>query len=375
MFMADNGCRQYDVAAYVWPAFSGNDPRTRLFWHEGIGEWQTVKSGPHSNEEYFRLRKPLWGYVNEADPAVMEMEIDAAASHGVNVFIYDWYWYDDRPFLENCLNDGYLKAHNNDRVRFYIMWANHDAGYTWDIRNAGICEDVPVWRGATDLDRFKTVARRLIGQYFHCPSYYRIDGKPVFAIYDIGNLITGLGGVENTKKALDWMREECIRDGLSGLHLQLIRQYADVPNLSGVDGRPFPLEELFDKITVDSTTHYQYVHFCRVDRDYAEITAELPELYRRSHCDAVPYFPHVSVGWNNDQRFCHSNGVLLRNNTPAAFEKALLAAKMYLDSHPSLAPLVTVNSWNEWTENSYLQPGQLVGYGYLEAIRRVFGEK
>lgn len=55
-------------------------------------------------------RKPLWGYVDEADPAVMEMEIEAAAEHGVNVFIYDWYWFDGMPYLENCLNDGFLKA-------------------------------------------------------------------------------------------------------------------------------------------------------------------------------------------------------------------------------------------------------------------------
>ena len=33
----------------------------------------------------------------------MEMPIEAAVRHGVNVFIYDWYWYDNRPFLENCL--------------------------------------------------------------------------------------------------------------------------------------------------------------------------------------------------------------------------------------------------------------------------------
>ena len=40
----------------------------------------------------------------------MEMEIDAAVSHGVNVFIYDRYWYDRRPFLECCLDDGFLGA-------------------------------------------------------------------------------------------------------------------------------------------------------------------------------------------------------------------------------------------------------------------------
>ena len=50
-------------------------------------------------------------------------------------------------------------------------------------------------------------------------------------------------------------------------------------------------------------------------------------------------------------------------------------AKDYVDSHSLPAPLITINSWNEWTETSYLQPDTLHGYGYLEAIRRVFGSE
>ena len=49
-------------------------------------------------------------------------------------------------------------------------------------------------------------------------------------------------------------------------------------------------------------------------------------------------------------------------------------AKRYLAQHPGQVPLVTINSWNEWTETSYLQPDDLYGYGYLEAIKAVFGE-
>jgi len=32
-----------------------------------------------------------------------------------------------------------------------------------------------------------------------------------------------------------------------------------------------------------------------------------------------------------------------------------------------------LNSWNEWLESSYLVPDDLHGYGYLEAVKRVFG--
>ena len=53
-------------------------------------------------------------------------------------------------------------------------------------------------------------------------------------------------------------------------------------------------------------------------------------------------------------------------------EKALQMAKAYADAHPDQPPLITINSWNEWTESSYLQPDQINGYGYLEAVRDVF---
>ena len=50
-------------------------------------------------------------------------------------------------------------------------------------------------------------------------------------------------------------------------------------------------------------------------------------------------------------------------------------AKEYVDTHNLPAALITINSWNEWTETSYLQPDNLYGYGYLEAVKKVFKDK
>ena len=149
--------KTYDVAAYVWPSYHF-DERARIFWPDGIGEWQTVMKNVPKFPGHEQPRLPLWGCVNEADPYVMRMQIDAAADHGVNVFIYDWYWYDRRPFLESCLNDGFLGAPNNHRMKFYLMWANHHASTLWDMRLSDL-GDQTVWLGSVDRAEFERLTQ------------------------------------------------------------------------------------------------------------------------------------------------------------------------------------------------------------------------
>ena len=369
--------RHYDVAAYIWPSYTGDEPRSHMFWPEGEGEWQTVRTATAKFEGHNWPRKPLWGYCNEADPKVMEQQIDAAADHGVNVFIYDWYWYDNRPFLEQCLNNGYLKSPNNDRVKFYLMWANHNVNCVWDKRLAHDHLDTVIWQAAVNRTQFEEIALRLIRRYFTHPSYYTIDDCPLFQIYDLNNLVTGLGGLEQTADAFAWFRAQVVKAGLAGLHLQLTSWGASKLNLSGVDaGTSVTPAGVVEQLCFDSLTHYQYVHFTNIDRDYADIMVDVQKEWAHMERDySVPYFPHVSVGWDNNPRFETFRPGVVRNNTPAEVEKAFVAARDYVDAHPAQPPLITINSWNEWTETSYLQPDDLYGYGYLEAVRNVFHHK
>lgn len=361
--------KKYDIAAYVWPAYTGDEERTRIFWPEGMGEWQSVKNAVVKAGGQSFPRKPLWGYVNEANPEIMKMEIDTALKYGVNVFIYDWYWYDGRPFLENCLNDGFLKADNNSDMKFYLMWANHDLTTLLDIRTSQL--DTVIWKGSVDKDEFDRVVFRVIGKYFSLPNYYCIDGAPVFSIYDINNLVSGLGGIENTKKALDDFRNETIKAGFPGLHLQLIAWGEQSFRFSE---KVYTTCQLVELLGFDSVTNYQFAHLTNIDRDYSEILKDVEKEWVRIDREySVPYHTHVSVGWDNNPRFSGFRAGIVKNNTPENFAKALRLAKKRAEL--CATPLITINSWNEWTETSYLQPDDMYGYGYLEAVKKVFIEE
>ena len=365
--------RKYDVAAFLYPAYAADDPRLTPFWPMGIGEWETVMTVQDRFPGHYWKREPVWGYINEADPAVMEMEINQAVKHGVNVFIFDWYWYDGRPFMETTLNNGFLQAENRNDMQFYLMWANHDVLNLWDTRLYDCEEDNIIWRGQVDREEFEKICKRNIEKYFKQPNYYKIDGKPVFMIYDIKVLIDGLGGFEQTVDALNWFTEETRKAGFPGLDLQLTTW---APNLdySGLDGNKTfePGNDFVNKLGFDSMTHYQFAHFNWMDAEYSDIVKDAIKEWKKLDKEFdVPYYPHVSVGWDNSPRTRES--AVSRNNTPEEFQKALQAAKDFVDARPELHPLITINSWNEWTETSYLQPDNVYGYGYLEAVRNVFG--
>ena len=373
LFAQHGDKKTYDIAAFVWPSYHP-DERAKIFWPDGIGEWQTVRDNKPKFEGHEQDRQPLWGYINEADPYVAAMEIEAAVDHGVNVFIFDWYWYDGLPYLEGHLNDGFLKAKNTEKMKFYIMWANHDVTTVWDKRNAGkVPRSVKIWQGGVDREEFEVIVHRMIDKYFHQPNYYKVNGKPSFMIYDMATFIKGIGGPEEAKAALSWFRDEVKKAGHPGLDLQLtLRKSGNA--ITGITRDNIGTQhELVSQLGFDGATHYQYVHFINIDRDYNEINEDVYKVWEKLEDNFdIPYYPHISIGWDNNPRFEMFRPGIVKNNTPENFEKALIKAKAYVDQHPDQAPLITINSWNEWTETSYLHPCTMYGYGYLEAIQNVF---
>ena len=152
----------YYVAAYIWPSCH-NDPMGQdTLWGEGIGEWEVIKKGNPRFEGHYQPKVPLWGYEMDDDTQVMEKWIDVATAHGINMFIFDWYWYDGQPFLESTVNNGFLKAKNNEKMKFYLMWANHHVAHNyWNVHRYKD-DKSRLWNGTADWDNFKIIVERII---------------------------------------------------------------------------------------------------------------------------------------------------------------------------------------------------------------------
>lgn len=357
----------YDIAAYYWPAYH-DEPRWRRFMPGGEGEWETIRKARPKFPGHYQPRVPQWGYLNEADPRVMEMKIDTAVAHGVNTFIFDWYWYENQPFLEDAVVKGFLGANNNARIRFFLMWANHDATTGWDLKHAD--ENLVVFPGAVGRAIFDTVVDRIVERFFTHPSYYKIDGKPVFSIYDLTNLINGLGGIAPTRAALDSFRDKVRKAGFPGLHLQAILWGVIPKSVSMVPGDHSQTQDnTVSALGFDSLTNYQWCHYVTPSGPYkawAEKAITAWEGWAKEF--SVPFYPHVSVGWDTNPRY-HKLCDLITGNTPELFEGYMRQAFAFVDKHKCSPKLVTVNSWNEWSESSYLEPDTVHGARYLEAIR------
>jgi hypothetical protein len=370
----------YTVASYYFPNYHP-DPRNEKANGKGWTEWELVKNAKPRFEGHDQPKVPLWGYVDESDPKVMAKKIDAAADHHVDVFIFDWYWFDDGPFLERGLEQGFLKAPNNDRMKFATMWANHD----WINIFPASVEGKPdlMYPGTVTLESFDRMTDRIIEQYFRHPSHWMIDGCPYFSIYDMNTLIRSFGSLEATKAALDRFRQKTKDAGFPDLHLNAI--LFGIRILPGEKVVESP-EKLVSFIGFDSVTSYVWLHHVQMPEfpqtPYRFVMEKAIEHWPQTEARFdVPYHPNVTMGWDSSPRCNQSEPFVnkgypftptIGENTPEAFKEALVRCKEFLAGRPAEERILTINCWNEWTEGSYLEPDTTHGMAYLEAIREVF---
>lgn len=369
------------TAAYYFGNFHV-DPRNEAAHGSGWTEWNLVKAAAPRFAGHHQPKVPQWGYADEATPEAFQKKIAAASQNGVDALLFDWYWYEDGPFLNGALDKGYLMAPNNHDVRFALMWANHD----WiDLHPAKLDSPGKVqFQGGISRQTFDTMCDRVV-QLFQHPSYLKLDGEPYFSIYELFRFIAGMGGVSQAALALDALRQKARAVGFPGVHINAVTWGVKLlPGEAEVQNLP----QLLKQLRIDSTTSYVWVHHAQLSKgfqtEYEDVRSQY-EKYRDRASDELGcmYFPNVTVGWDATPRTCQTDNFrvsgypftsVVVNNSPQAFEDSLRSARQFAEHHlPAGKRLVTLNSWNEWTEGSYLEPDMEHGTAYLEAVRKVFG--
>ena len=372
------GNKEYEVAAYYFPNYHV-DPMNEKQYGKGWTEWRLMQCARPRFDGHLQPKVPLWGYEDESDPEVMRKKIAAAAEHGITAFIFDWYWYEEGKFLSAALEKGFFEANKDSDFKFSLMWANHD----WsDIFPAKVFKDKEVlYKGGISEEKGYAALDYIVDKYFSRKDYWVVDGGFYFSVYDLACFIRTFGGVEKTKKALEYFRKKASKYGK--IHLNCI--YYEVPLLKNEVSY-----ENFDEITLklgfDSVTSYTWLHHHATDKlfmDYGELTdLSVADNDLFSKRLSLPYFPNVSVGWDSSPRTVQSDtydnyeaypfSSVMKGNTPEAFRKALLKTREKLDGSGLKTKIVTINAWNEWSEGSYLEPDTANRYEYLEAVKDVF---
>jgi len=339
---------------------------------KGFTEWKLVREARPRFEGHRQPKIPLWGYRDEAVPAVMEQNIEAASSHGIDCFLFDWYWYEDAPFLQRPLDEGFLGASNVDQMQFALMWANHDWTHIFPL---GLRQPSPLLHpGAVSEPVFAHLVDHIIEHYFQSSNYLKIDGRPYFSIFQLQKFLDGFGGLEAARKAVEKFRKRVITAGFPGVHLNTMVNLWGAPLIPG-DPVVQDQQEIIRALGFDSLTSYVWPNTLGPG-DFPETDYRLVGEKARRKWDeiaaayGIPYHPNVTTGWDCSPRARQSDpfvrwdypfSPVCKNNTPEAFREALESAREWILRQPHGPGIVTLNAWNEWTEGSYLEPDEESG--------------
>jgi hypothetical protein len=260
-----------------------------------------------------------------------------AQEYGVDVFFCSWHGpggYDDVT-----IHDDLLPSPARGPTKIALLYES--------LQRLGIGTDARIQLTdasvATMVSDFDTIARR----YFFDPGYYRIDGRPVVILYASRIYRGDVAGL------------------IHAVRTHLIDTYGIDPYLIGDevdwDLPPDPARiALFDAIT-------GYTLYSRTQQSgpagetgwLERVGGRVRQFQRVARAEDVGFVPGSLPGFDSQAiRPGSDEWVLPRALGPASPQDSLFAATLALAGtlvDPSLR-LLTVTSWNEWYEDTQIEP-------------------
>eukprot|EP00041_Stephanoeca_diplocostata_P023715 m.588374 g.588374 ORF g.588374 m.588374 type:complete len:456 (-) comp22364_c0_seq1:806-2173(-) len=432
----------HDVFAIYFGDWHVNDDMSKLHGPNWT-EWELVVNAKPRWEGHHQPNIPkedMPGFGTHAREDTIEgmtAKVNAAQAHGVDGFLFDWYWYAEKGtatgggFLNEALDNGFIPMIEQEEstMKFALMWANQDwvdvhpakKGWNGCYRPNPVLSSVHVNEGARavnvdngpnlllQFDGFMNASiytsafEHVAKTYFVKKNYYRVPTKlsngtvarcAYFAMYQMEYFTKAVGGAAQAAAVVDQFRRFAEAEG-ECLHFVAMLQ-GSVAALSKYDKE-------FSILGVSSTTSYNWGKVLSPSEytwpvtNYSTLGPAAVDAWKliEQHYTplGMPFAPTITVSWDSTPRVLPSDPfgkwgypwTASYHSTPTEFEAALCGAKAYLDAVCSndadvpgsgvpWCPPLFVNAWNEWSEGAYLEPDQQFGYQKLEALKAVLGK-
>lgn len=350
-------------------------PENDAFWGAGFTEWRNVvQARPRfAGHEQPHLPADLGFYdLRLAEARAAQAEL--AQKAGLSGFCHYHYWFGGKRVLHQPV-DAILALGEPD-FPFMLAWANENWTRAWD----GGARDVLLAQSYSDEDT-RAHARHL-APAFADPRYIRVDGRPVFAVYNANELPC-------PRRWSDTFRETASALGVAP-YLIRVERYLDTerrpPAELGFDAalefQPFsrnfrrwletrpdlksnPMRRLKNGVR---RRWQKAQHWRSFDRHY-----DMAAFVAFDMCQPQPEytcFPGVCPSWDNTARRPKGEGIIFRNTAPRLFGDWLEAKARAFHPPSDTENLLFINAWNEWAEGNHLEPCLRHGHNWLHACRK-----
>ncbi|MDR0429392.1 MAG: glycoside hydrolase family 99-like domain-containing protein [Tannerellaceae bacterium] len=363
------------VAAYVFPNYHPSAIHNHLYGDKWT-EYNLVRNARPWFQGHQQPRGPLLGELDESLPSTWEKYNRLSKENGIDVYIWDWYWYNGQPALHEALECGFLRSSNAQDVQFACMWTNHPWYILYPTEQT---DGKPIYPPSyqppdVTLEECWRSLSYIVSRYFHQPNYWKIDGKPVLCIWD-PNRLEKMIGLDATIQLFVDLRSYASKLGHKGIHFHMSGFYS--PNCKKVG-----YDTAGSYNPIDWTTRRFQPKENEIS-DYEVAAADVSfKLWPEHHKDFdVPYIPALSPGWDSTPRYIKPKSrpelpnrdewpgcVIFDNENPATFKAFVQASFSYLNKYPEVPNILTIACFNEWSEGHYLLPDNRLGFGMLDAL-------
>lgn len=348
-------------------------PENDAWWGAGFTEWTNVAKARPLFRGHKQPKLPgELGFYDLRLPETREAQAELARTHGIEAFVYWHYWFAGKRLLQRPFDEVLESGHPD--FPFALAWANATWSGVWYGETTRVLIE-QTYPGPADYDRhFGDLLTA-----FHDPRQVRVDGKPLFVVFQPTEL-------PDAGQFVDQWQDLARRNGLDGMYLAAVDHSGEWdPRPSGFDASIYtPITRGFRLKNVPKAQ--------KILRR-GEATPVLREILRRrkwrpthvyDYADVVPHllpardleyrsFPCVLTNWDNTPR-SGIRGSVFRGSTPELFTQHVRDALLCLDGVPRQERLLFIKSWNEWAEGNYLEPDAEHGRAYLEQLADVLSD-